>query len=77
MPHSHGLLHHLAHNFDWAFEVEALTRSHVQLQRNGVQLKDDVGQKGAVYEQHADAVADDQAVVAPGAAHTAAVTDIG
>lgn len=38
MPHSHGLLHHLVHNFDWAFEVEALTRSHVQLQRNGVQL---------------------------------------
>ena len=31
MPHSHGLLHHLVHNFDWAFEVEALTRSHVQL----------------------------------------------
>jgi hypothetical protein len=32
MPHNHGLVHHLAHNFDWAFEVEALTRTHVQLQ---------------------------------------------
>lgn len=32
MPHNHGLLHHLAHNLDWAFEVEALTRTHVQLQ---------------------------------------------
>ena len=31
MPHSHGLLHHLTHNFDGALEVEALTRTHVQL----------------------------------------------
>ena len=38
MPHSHGLLHHLAHNFDWAFEVEALTRTHVQLQCDGIQF---------------------------------------
>ncbi len=38
MPHSHGLLHHLAHNFDWAFEVEALTRAHVQLQCDGIQF---------------------------------------
>ena len=26
MPHSHGLLHHLTHNFDGALEVEALTK---------------------------------------------------
>ncbi len=38
MPHSHGLLHHLTHNFDGALEVEALTRSHVQLQCNSVEF---------------------------------------
>lgn len=38
MPHSHGLLHHLTHNFDGALEVEALARSHVQQQRDGIQL---------------------------------------
>ncbi len=38
MRHSHGLLHHLPHNFDGALEVEALTRSHVQLQRYGIQF---------------------------------------
>lgn len=38
MPHSHGLLHHLTHNFDGALEVEALTRSHVQLQCDGIQF---------------------------------------
>ena len=38
MPHCHGILHDLSHHLDGAFEVEALARSHVQLQRNGVQL---------------------------------------
>jgi len=38
MPHSHGFLHHLTHNFDWALEVEALTWAHVQLQCDGIQL---------------------------------------
>ena len=38
MPHCHGVLHDLSHHLDGAFEVEALARSHVQLQRNGVQL---------------------------------------
>jgi len=38
MPHSDGLLHHLTHNFDGALEVEALTRSHVQLQGDGIEL---------------------------------------
>ena len=38
MPHSHGLLHHLTHNFDGALEVEALTRAHVQLQCNSVEF---------------------------------------
>ena len=38
MPHRHGILHDLSHHLDGAFEVEALARSHVQLQRNGVQL---------------------------------------
>lgn len=36
--HSHGPLHHLAHDYDRAFEVEALTRMHVQLQRDSIQL---------------------------------------
>ena len=35
MPHHHGFVHHLAHHFDRALEVEALTRSHVQLQCDG------------------------------------------
>ena len=38
MPHSHGLLHHLTHNFDGALEVEALTRTHVQLRCDGIQF---------------------------------------
>ena len=38
MPHSHGFLHHFAHNFNWAFEVEALTWAHVQLQCDGIQF---------------------------------------
>jgi hypothetical protein len=38
MPHHHGFVHHLAHHFDRALEVEALTRSHVQLQCDGIQL---------------------------------------
>jgi hypothetical protein len=38
MPHSHGFPHHFTHNFDWAFEVEALTWTHVQLQCDGIQL---------------------------------------
>ncbi len=38
MLHHHGLLYHLAHHFDQALEVEALTRSHVQLQCDGIQL---------------------------------------
>ena len=31
MPHNHGLLHQLPHHLNWAFEVEAFTRAHVQL----------------------------------------------
>ena len=38
MPHSHGCLHYFAHDFDGALEVEALTRAHIQLQGNGIQL---------------------------------------
>lgn len=38
MPHSHGFLHYSTHDFDRAFEVEALTRTHVQLQCNGVEF---------------------------------------
>ena len=38
MLHRHGLLHHLAHNFYGTLEVEALTRSHIQLQRDGIQF---------------------------------------
>lgn len=38
MPHSHGFLHYLTHDFDRALEVEALTRTHIQLQRYGIQL---------------------------------------
>jgi allantoicase len=38
MPHSHGCLHSLAHDVDRAFEVEAFTRAHVQLQGDGIQL---------------------------------------
>ena len=36
MPHSHGLLHHLAHNLDCEFEVEEITRTHVQLLCDGI-----------------------------------------
>jgi hypothetical protein len=38
MQYSHGFLHHLTHNFDWAFETEALMWTHVQLQRYDIQL---------------------------------------
>ena len=38
MPHSYGLLHHLAHNLNRTLEAEALTRAHVQLQSDGIQL---------------------------------------
>ena len=38
MPHSHGLLHYFAHDFDRTLEVETLTRTHIQLQCNGIQL---------------------------------------
>ena len=38
MPHSDGFLHYFAHDFDRALEIEALTRAHVQLQCNGVEL---------------------------------------
>jgi hypothetical protein len=38
MQHSHGLLHFFAHDFDRTLEVEALKRTHVQLQCNGIQL---------------------------------------
>ena len=38
MLHSHGFLHHLTHDFDGTLEVEALTWTHVQLQRDGIQL---------------------------------------
>ena len=36
MPHSHGCLHYFAHDFDWT--LEALTRTHIQLECNGIQL---------------------------------------
>ena len=29
MPHRHGFLHHLGHEFDQALEVEAFTRAHI------------------------------------------------
>lgn len=38
MPHSHGFLHYFVHDFDRALEVEALARTHVQLQCNGVEF---------------------------------------
>ena len=38
MPHSHGFLHHLAHDFDRALEIEAFTGAHIQLQGDGIQL---------------------------------------
>ena len=38
MSHSKSLLHHFTHYFDGALEVEALTRTHVQLQSYGIQL---------------------------------------
>lgn len=38
MPHSQGFLHHLSHDFDRAFEIEALTGAHIQLQGDGIQL---------------------------------------
>ena len=38
MPYSYGFLHHLLHNFDVEIKVEALTRAHVQLQRDGIQI---------------------------------------
>ncbi len=38
MPHSQGFLHHLTHDFDRALKVEALTRTHIQLQCNGVEF---------------------------------------
>jgi hypothetical protein len=34
MAHSYGFLHH----FDRTFEVESLSRTQVQLQRNGIQV---------------------------------------
>ena len=36
--HSQGFLHHFAHDFDRTFEIEALTWTHVQLKRNGIQF---------------------------------------
>ncbi len=38
MPHSHGFLHHLAHDFDRALEIEAFTGAHIQFQGDGIQL---------------------------------------
>lgn len=45
MPHNHGFLHHLAHHFDRTLEVEAFTRTHIQL------LCDDIQFFLAVYRQ--------------------------
>ena len=36
--HSQGFLHHFAHDFDRTFEIEALTWTHVQFKRNGIQF---------------------------------------
>ncbi|MNJ34571.1 hypothetical protein D3C77_292890 [compost metagenome] len=38
MLHSQGFLHHLAHHFGGAFEVEAFARAPVQLPGDGIQL---------------------------------------
>lgn len=38
MPHSDSCLHHFAHDFDRALEIEAFAWTHVQLQGYGIQL---------------------------------------
>jgi hypothetical protein len=39
MPHSDGFVHPLAHDFDRALEVEALVRTHIQLQGGGISIR--------------------------------------
>jgi hypothetical protein len=38
MLHSHGFLHYVAHDSDSTLEVEALTRTNVQFQGEGILL---------------------------------------
>ncbi len=38
MTPERGLLHHFAHDLDWAFEIETFSRAHVQLQGDGIEV---------------------------------------